>query len=156
MNYTENKINEIHLYLSDLKKIRGETRTDEISVINKITGKKYNPDNAGNVFHIMLESIKQSSLEFASQIKIIYSISPFVASHLSELLEEFEEERLRVNKMFGDSFMKKVKAFDFAALAELDKTEEDMEYLLSIGEHLNEMLLAVYSSISDTVNFMEK
>lgn len=153
---TQDRIKKLQLYLSNLKKIRDEIHTDELLDINKITGKKYTFDNAGNVFHVMLESIKKNSLEFGSQIEIIYNISPFVTSHLSELLDEFEEERLRVNEMFGDGFMEKIKTFDHMALAELDKAEENMEYLLSIGDNLNEMLLAVYSSINDTVNFMEK
>ncbi len=103
----------------------------------------------------MLETIKKSTLEYKSQIEIIQNITPTVANHLEELLKEFEEERLRINNMLKGEFLKKIKSFDLKALEELDKTEENMQYIFSIEDHLNEIIVTVYNSLEDTLNFVE-
>ena len=156
MKDIENRVKHIRKFVSSLKESRKESRISTDSDVIKLESKKYNPENAETAFHIMLETIKKSTLEYKSQIEIIRNITPTVANHLEELLKEFEEERLRINNMLKGEFLKKIKSFDLKALEELDKTEENMQYIFSIEDHLNEIIVTVYNSLEDTLNFVEK
>ena len=156
MKDIENRVKHIRKFVSSLKESRKESRISTDSDVIKLESKKYNPENAETAFHIMLETIKKSTLEYKSQIEIIQNITPTVANHLEELLKEFEEERLRINNMLKGEFLKKIKSFDLKALEELDKTEENMQYIFSIEDHLNEIIVTVYNSLEDTLNFVEK
>ena len=155
MKDIENRVKHIRKFVSSLKESRKESRISTDSDVIKLESKKYNPENAETAFHIMLETIKKSTLEYKSQIEIIQNITPTVANHLEELLKEFEEERLRINNMLKGEFLKKIKSFDLKALEELDKTEENMQYIFSIEDHLNEIIVTVYNSLEDTLNFVE-
>ena len=156
MKDIENRVKHIRKFVSSLKESRKESRISTDSDVIKLESKKHNPENAETAFHIMLETIKKSTLEYKSQIEIIRNITPTVADHLEELLKEFEEERLRINNMLKGEFLKKIKSFDLKALEELDKTEENMQYIFSIEDHLNEIIVTVYNSLEDTLNFVEK
>jgi len=152
----QDRINELRRELSSLKKIIDESSIDEELDLDKAESKKYNPDNIGIIFQMILESLKKCSMTFESQIEIISHISPYTASHLSELVDEFEEERLRINEMFKEGIIGKVKAFDPEAIAEMIKTEENMQYLLSISEHISDIILTTYNSFRDILNFIER
>ena len=156
MKDIENRVKHIRKFVSSLKESRKESRISTDSDVIKLESKKYNPENVETAFHITLETIKKSTLEYKSQIEIIRNITPTVADHLEELLKEFEEERLRINNMLKGEFLKKIKSFDLKALEELNKTEENMQYIFSIEDHLNEIIVTVYNSLEDTLNFVEK